>query len=61
MFVCSREEIDRLNSENDVLETQLQRETEKNKEEAKNRKKLERVLADAAHALKLALRVGVEY
>lgn len=52
-----REEIDRINSENNVLETQLKHETDKNKEEARNRKQLEKVLGDAANALKQALRV----
>ena len=58
VFLTSREEIDRLNAENDMLELQLTKEMTKNKEEASNRKKLERVLSDAANALKLTLRVS---
>jgi len=58
VFLISREEIDRLNAENDMLELQLTKEMTKNKEEASNRKKLERVLSDAANALKLTLRVS---
>jgi hypothetical protein len=53
-----REEIDRINKDNDNLELELRTETEKVAQEVKNRKKLERVLQDAAGALRVALRVG---
>lgn len=51
-----KEEIERINKDNDNLEFELRTETDKSQQEVKNRKKLERVLGDAANALKTALR-----
>jgi hypothetical protein len=56
-LIFYREEIDHINKDNDNLEFELRTETDKVTTEVKNRKKLERVLKDAAGALKMALRV----
>lgn len=52
-----REEIDRINKDNDNLEFELRTETDKVSQEVKNRKKLERILGDSANALKAVLSV----
>ena len=54
-----RIEIENLSQDSETQEIQIKSTNEKLTEEFKNRKKLEKVLQDAAGALRVALRVGV--
>ena len=56
--VCFREEIQSLSKENEIQEVQIRSGEEKLKEEIQAREKLEKILQDAAGALRVALRVG---
>ena len=53
-----REEIAGLSQESETQEIQIRSTNEKLSEEINNRKKLEKVLQDAAGALRVVLRVG---
>ena len=57
MCMCFREEIDSLSKECEIQEVQIKTADVKLKEQVQNRKKLEKVLQEAAMALRVALRV----
>ena len=59
VYFCIRAEIESLSQETEAQEIQIRSTNDKLVEEANTKKKLERILSDAAGALRVALRVSV--